>query len=416
MVIRKSKTPEYTEIVRCGACHSNSLKLVYDFGEVPLAGYFPKPEDALIPLLPMKLLQCLNCMLHQISPDISDRYLFEDYRYVSSIGMQSHFDGLASWFKQSQNPRIGSRIVEFGCNDGPLLSSLSKLGFNPVGIDPASNIVQIAKTKGLNVIDDSFGLEAVKRYPDLQNADFIFSSNSFAHITDVYEIAEAVSKALAPTGRFIVEVQSLVELLRTNAFDFIYHEHKYYYTIDSISNLLEQFGLSLIDCTALATHGGSYRLVFGKVPSQEVSEDLEKLRNEEVSFLRKKDIGLAIQKYLGELGKMDDYLDAAYRKGKRIIAFGASGRANMLLGNLPVTRKILKFVIDESPERIGRMMAQNGLPVVGFNDIDPKEYDVVVVLAWNYLREITAKWNNGKSLFVVPLPAYRIIQGQPHTD
>jgi hypothetical protein len=88
----------------------------------------------------------------------------------------------------------------------------------------------------------------------------------------------------------------------------------------------------------------------------------------------------------------------------------------MLLGNLPVARKILKFVIDESPERINRMMAQNGLPVVGFNRIDPKEYDVVVVLAWNYVREIIAKWNNSESLFVVPLPTYRVIQDQSHTS
>ena len=416
MVTKKSKLLEYSEIVRCGACHSNSLTVIHDFGEVPLAGYFPKPDEVLIPLLPMKLLQCLNCTLHQISPDISDRYLFEDYRYVSSIGMQSHFDELASWFKLSQEPRPDSRIVEFGCNDGPLLSSLMKLGFNPVGIDPASNIVQIARGKGLNVVNDFFGLGALERYPELQNVDFIFSSNSFAHITDIFEIADAVSRARAPNGRFIVEVQSLVELLRTSAIDFIYHEHKYYYTIESISNLLEKFGLTLIHCSIITTHGGSYRLVFEKALTQKNSVILEKMRSDEQHFLASNGIGHAIEKYLNELEKMDAYLGEVYRQGKRIIAFGASGRANMLLGNLPVARKILKFVIDESPERISRMMAQNGLPVVGLNGIDPKEYDVVVVLAWNYVREIIAKWNNSESLFVVPLPTYRVIQDQSHTS
>jgi hypothetical protein len=104
----------------------------------------------------------------------------------------------------------------------------------------------------------------------------------------------------------------------------------------------------------------------------------------------------------------------ANHQGKKIIAFGASGRANMLLGNLPRARNLLKCVVDESPERVNRIMAQNGLLVVGLNDIDPKEYDVVVVLAWNYAREIVQKWNNTHTLFVIPLPECKIIQNPNH--
>ena len=128
---------EFKNLISCGACQSENLDLAHDFGSVPLAGYFPKSEEAQIDLIPMKLLFCHECTLLQISPDISGEYLFKDYRYISSIGMQQHFDELANWFLRIYNPDKSAKILEFGCNDGPLLSALTEKGFSPVGIDPA---------------------------------------------------------------------------------------------------------------------------------------------------------------------------------------------------------------------------------------------------------------------------------------
>ena len=412
---KRSESIDYAEIVICGACHSESLTLSHDFGEVPLAGYFPKPRDSLIPQLPMKLLFCENCTLYQISPNISDTYLFREYRYVSSIGMQSHFNELAEWFKNKQKPSSDSRIVELGCNDGPLLAALTALGFSPIGIDPATNIVELAKAKGLIVINDFFNGEAVTRYQELQNVDYIFSSNSFAHIADIYSIAESISRSLAPKGRFIVEVQSLIRLVESNSFDFVYHEHKYYYTIQSISKLMEQFGLYLIDCETTLVHGGSYRLVFGKTATQ-ISNSAQELVDSEAKMnLGSMELGAAIGSYIKELKRLDNFLDKSTKQGKRIIAFGASGRANMLLGKLPETREIIEFVIDESPERIGRLMAQNGVKIVSYDEIDCEKYDIVLILAWNFANKIIKKWRNQKSIFVIPLPQLQVIENPYYT-
>jgi hypothetical protein len=84
---QKIELKSCTEITRCGACHSENLRVTFDFGEGSLAGYFPKPDESLLPLLSMRLLFFEDCALHQISPDVSDSDLFEDYRHVSSTGM-----------------------------------------------------------------------------------------------------------------------------------------------------------------------------------------------------------------------------------------------------------------------------------------------------------------------------------------
>jgi len=400
---------EFKDLISCGACQSENLDLAHDFGSVPLAGYFPKSEETQIDLIPMKLLFCHECTLLQISPDISDEYLFKDYRYISSVGMQQHFDELANWFLGIYNPEKSAKILEFGCNDGPLLSALTEKGFSPVGIDPASNIVQRASNKGLRVINDFFSLDAVHRYTELQDLEYIFSSNSFAHISEISTIAEAVSAALALNGKFIVEVQSLVALLETSAFDFVYHEHKYYYTIESITRLMNRFDLYLEDANLIPTHGGSYRLVFGKLQVEQSQNTREIISREESFQINSKNIGQAILKYENELEKLDIFIEALHAEGKRIVAFGASGRANMLLGKLPRSRELIERVIDESPERFGRLMAQSQIPIEPLLGFDLTQYTTLLILAWNYSDLVIRKLEHTDLDFVIPLPMLKKI-------
>ena len=284
------------------------------------------------------------------------------------------------------------------------------MGFSPIGIDPAKNIVALAKGKGLSVINDFFGEDAVTRYEELQNVDFIFSSNSFAHITDIHSIAKSIAKSLAPDGRFIVEVQRLILLVESNAFDFVYHEHKYYYTLQSLSKLLSQFDLNLVDCMETPIHGGSYRLVFQKSSTQVTLAAKTMLERESRIKLGSQELEIAILSYRNEIRKLNNFLLESYRLGKRVVAFGASGRANMLLGAMPAASKIFNVVIDQSPERIGRLMAQNSIPIVDFDAIDCEEYDLAVILAWNFAGSIMAKLRNRQSIFVVPLPNFQIIE------
>ena len=398
-----------TSIQKCGGCHARDLEMLYDFGLVPIAGYFPVKGEKLRPRTEMKLLKCEKCSLIQITPDLEDKDLFTDYRYISSVSMQNHFNELANWFFSNYQPNVSSKILEIGCNDGPLLEELQKLGLSPVGIDPATNIVELARSKGLSVINDFFNSAAIRQYSQISNLDYIFSSNSFAHISDIYAIAESVSKSLAKDGLFIVEVQSFVELIKLSAFDFIYHEHKYYYTLESIQKLFIQFGMYLIDGTIVNSHGGSYRLVFSK-RKIEASPELRKLLNSESEVSVGKEILIdSIKKYYLEIEKLRLYLSNQKSQGKVIAGFGASGRANMLLGNLINSSELIDFVIDESPERIDRFMAQNLIPIVHSDQVNYDKIDIVVVLAWNYKEKIIKKINSENIKIIIPLPSFELV-------
>ena len=403
---------DWETVTTCSGCNTNNLEIIWDFKKVPLAGYFPiKGSENLKNLIPMTLIQCSNCMLVQINPNVSDNLLFEDYRYISSVGMQRHFNEFADWFVSSFAPMVNCEILEIGCNDGPLLESLTQHGFNPIGIDPASNIVKLATAKSLNVVNDFFSLESAKKYSFESKFDYVISCNSFAHISKIGEIAAAVSFVLKENGRFIVEVQSFNELVKSLAFDFVYHEHKFYYTLNSIENLLENFGLHLVDAELISSHGGSYRLTFSNstvIKSDRLNLEIE--RESASNVLNVEDVRLQVQKFMENIDYLGEELQTLKDSGLKIIGFGASGRANMQLSYLGEKASLIDYVVDESRERIGRNLAFSGVGIKDYADLKGDEYDVCVILAWNFADQIMGKMQHPGKIFIIPFPEFKLIR------
>ncbi len=118
-------------------------------------------------------------------------------------------------------------------------------------------------------------------------------------------------------------------------------------------------------------------------------------------------LALAIREYSAALAELDLRVQSEHSNGNVVAAFGASGRANMLLGKLPLTRNALKFVVDESPERIGREMAQNGVKIVGFDDLVNQKVDVIIILAWNFAEAIVSKLPKKNYRVLIPLPNFK---------
>ena len=106
---------------------------------------------------------CLGCGLVQI-PDNVPPGFFEQYLYVpsSSETMKSHFAGLAS-IVQDHFLREGGLLVDIGCNDGLFLEAAHRRGIQTLGIDPAANLAEFARQKGLKVVTEYFDPQTADR-------------------------------------------------------------------------------------------------------------------------------------------------------------------------------------------------------------------------------------------------------------
>lgn len=405
----------------CRICGGKEMFSFLDFGAMPLAGDF-RPKKMLVntKFYPMDLAVCLECSLVQIPNVVSPEIIFSDYRYLSSITktLMQHFNDYAKLLKNNILPEKSPFVVEFGCNDGVLLKPLKKLGVKVLGVDAAENVVEVARNKGLDVVQGYFGSVVAKSILSSHGkADVITASNVFAHIDDIHEVMEGVKVLLANEGTFIIEVHYISDLLEDFQFDTVYHEHLCFYSLTAIKHLLEKHGLTIINVQKLPMHGGTIRVFSKRITSSEIKIKLsvvEMLKREELAGLKEKstyvEFGKNVIKYREELQSV---IKSRIESGKTMCAYGAAGRATILLNYCDFDAQIINYIVDESPSRIGRYVPGVNIPILDREMLSEKPSDDCLITAWNYRDEIIEKENNFISnggTFIVPLPKIEFIQ------
>jgi len=166
--------------------------------------------------------------------------------------------------------------------------------------------------------------------------------------------------------------------------------------------------LSIIDVENRDIHSGSIRVTAeksGKV-SEKVSEIIESERDTicDVNYLDifQKLVNKHIEDFKDEIKKSKD-------KGLKICGYGASGRANMFCNITNIDDTIIDFIVDESPERCGRYIANKNIPIVDVETLKNSEVDLLIIFAWNYSKMIMEKTKYKKYNYMVAFPKIQYI-------
>jgi len=296
-------------------------------------------------------------------------------------------------------------ILEIGCNDGVLLKPLSDLGANAVGIDPAKNVVKIAKDKGLNVHNGYFSYENHKLFE--KKFDLVLSNNTFAHIIDIRDIVKGVNHVLKPTGDFIFEVHYLKSLIEGNQWDNIYHEHIYYYSITALNNMFKLYDMTIIDFEEIPIHSGSIRVTVKNSVVDVPKKIIDRIELESDTICSLDYLGQYsedVKKHISDFNKIIEGLH-----GKKIGGYGASGRANMFCNVTGLTEDNIDFIVDESPERCGRYIANTEIPIVDVDTLKSSDVDLLIIFAWNYSKMIIEKTQFRKFKYLVAFPKVQLV-------
>ena len=163
-------------------------------------------------------------------------------------------------------------------------SSSSRTAAIPVlGVEPARNIAAAAQARGIPTLNRFFGPEVVdeivrrvrprRRDRRQQRARPRAGDQS---------ISSPPSRAcLAPGGAAVFEFPYLGDLLERTAFDTIYHEHVFYYSLAAVAGLAARAGLEVFDVERQAIHGGSLRVFVQHAGARPVAPAVARLRAEE---------------------------------------------------------------------------------------------------------------------------------------
>jgi hypothetical protein len=294
------------------------------------------------------------------------------------------------------------------------LSAAHDLGMRTLGIDPAANIAELARQKGLSVVTRYFSPEtAAQVLTEHGPASVITTTNTLNHIDDLHAFMKGVDTLLDRDGVLVVEVPQALTFVEKNEFDTIYHEHLSVFSVTSLAELYRFFGMSIFDIEELDVHGGSMRVYARRgsfacpVAEKWLAREREAKLFESGTYERAARAARTIREGLLRL------LDELKGRGKRIAGYGAPAKGNTLLNFCGVGADRLEYLVDRNALKHGLFSPGMHIPIVGPERLAADPPDYLLLLAWNFADEIIQQQNafrerGGK--FILPIPEPKVIE------
>ena len=239
------------------------------FGDMPIANSFIKENKFRKQFFyKMEAGFCKNCSTFQLIKVPKAKMMFnENYAYLASTSkfMKEHWNKLSINIIKNFKLKKKSFVVEVGSNDGIFLENISKKKINHLGIDASKNVCVIAKSKGVNSLNAFFNVKTANKIKSSYGkADVIVCTNTMHHIEDINGVVEGMGKLIKDNGTIITEDPSLNEMLNKNAYDQIYAEHMYIWSLSSMNFLFGKYGMEIYHIENNSNHGGCSRYFIAK--------------------------------------------------------------------------------------------------------------------------------------------------------
>ena len=405
----------------CRLCDQSTVRPFLDLGSMPIANAFLSSEQLSQPEYTFNLATgfCESCFMVQLIDTVDPNMLFHDnYAYFSSIShvMDQHFAELANIISNEIFYDENLSVIEIGSNDGILLEKISGYSSNTIGIEPSSNVAAVAKSKGLQVISEFFNSDlASQLVSDYNLAQLVVGANVLCHIPDLNELARALNTVLDDEGVFVFEDPYLLDIMSKLAYDQIYDEHFYYFSITSLSTLFKRHGLRLFRVEQIPVHGGSMRIYGCKSESSRSTEDsvINQLQTESDKGLSNLESYVAFADSVRKSrSSLVDLLDNLKKEGKRIVGYAASSKGTVILNYCGVGADVLEYVCDNTLSKQGLFTPGTHIPIVSTESFASDYPDYAFVLAWNHMKEIYDKEKEFRSQggrFIAHIPEAQII-------
>jgi SAM-dependent methyltransferase len=398
----------------CRLCSSQDLELILPLTPTPPGDLYLKPQykEKNTKCYPIDLHICHKCGYVHLRDTLSASQIYPDYLYetTSSSGLVNHFAAYAKEVKEKLPYLMNGLVIDVGSNDGTLLKHFKNMGFSTLGIDPAQTAATRAQENGIETIIDFFNEDSAQKIKGKYGkAQIITANNMFANIDDLDGFITSVKSILSCDGVFIIEFAYLGDLIKNHIFDYIYHEHLSYFSVEALETFFTKHGMRMLHLTHSSSKGGSYRSYFCLNESEHTAtENLDAFREEE--YLLK----LKSKKTYSDLDKLtksnavevlEIILDHK-AKGGTCVGYGASVTCTTLLYHFGIGDK-LDYLVDDNPAKIGTVSPGYHLPVYSSDQLVSDKPSLCVILAWRYAHEIYNKNSSKKSgdtKFLLPMP------------
>lgn len=402
-------------VVGCRLCGAALTETFVDLGMSPLCESYLGAEQLDQPetFYPLHVRVCSSCLLVQLPAYVPGEEIFSDYAYFSSYSDSwvAHAKRYADAMVARLELGAGSLVTEVASNDGYLLQHFLAAGVPVLGVEPAANVAEVARSRGIRTevrfLGAATGAELADRYG---RADLVVGNNVYAHVPDLIGFTAGLAALVKPDGLVTLEFPHLLRLIEGRQYDTIYHEHYQYLSLLTAQRALATAGLMVVDVDELATHGGSLR-VYAR-PEASAGEPATAVKT-----VLELEGAAGLHTLAGHRGFADavgaikndllGFLLAARASGCTVVGYGAPGKGNTLLNHCGIRSDLLAWTVDRNPYKQGRFLPGTHIPIYEPERIARTQPDCILVLPWNLRTEISAQLSyvrdwGGRLVFPIP--------------
>lgn len=379
-------------INKCRICNSKLQKILY-LGKQPPANSLRKSVSSKIQKYELTLAKCISCHTLQLNNTINPKYLFTDYVWVTGTSSTAR-KHTKTFFKETikriknNNKRY---IFEVASNDGTFLQEYKKNNYKVLGIDPAKNIAKIANKDGIKTIAEFFSLQSSKKIKlKYGSPDLIFARNVIPHVENINEVIKSIFHIMDEKSLGCIEFHYNKKIYDELQYDSIYHEHVFYFSLKTITNLLNKFELYAYDCKTSPISGGSLMLYFTKNRKKALTKSYTNILNNEIkSKINNKNTWKIFSKKVEQHRDRIRRLFEKYKSEKtKVFAYGASARSSTFLNFCKLDNKNIICIFDKSEHKHNKYTAGSNIVIKSSNDIVMIKPKIIILLAWNFKFEI----------------------------
>ena len=363
-------------------------------------------------MAPLDNYLCEDCGLNQLVHIVDPSLIYRNYLYRTSIslGLADHFRGLSKAVIDGAALKPGDLVVEFGSNDGTLLSFFRDAGMRVQGVDPAQKIAAEATAKGIPTRADFFNpavAQDIRR--ELGGARAVIANNAMANIDDLDSILNGVGAIMAPDGVFVFETQYALDVFEKTLLDVIYHEHISTFSVQPVVRALGRFNLVVFDAERIPTKGGSIRfwVQHANGPRPVSARVAELMALEQRTGLYDLAYHHRFSERIAQIKVgLHALISEARAGGRQIGAYGTSVGCAALIHQFELENK-LDLLFDDTPFKERLDGPGYDLPVYTAEGVSKHNPALIIILAWRYadqIRKKHARYSEQGGRFVVPLP------------
>jgi len=309
----------------------------------------------------LEVYQCSGCGLVQLNNDPVPYYREVIRAAAFSEEMRDFRAEQFNGFVQKYALK-GKRIIEIGCGLGEYLSLIQESGVEAYGLEYSEESVKQCVKNGLKV---SKGFIENSTYRlDHAPFDAFFILNFLEHLPDPNSSLTGIYNNLTKDAVGLVEVPNFDMILRNRLFSEFIGDHLFYFTAETLSEILRQNGFEIIDC-----HEVWHDYIISTIVKKRERLDIA-----------------CFNKHQAELkNEMEEYLDRF--KDKKVAVWGAGHQALAVISLVNIADKI-SYVVDSAAFKQGKYTPTTHLPIVAPDTLDSDPVDAIIVMAASYSDEV----------------------------